>query len=126
METPQTIAQHGNTAETCFHLISLENIQTQVVLLLLLLMIMIKKIRRRAETVQTSSLREVGGSRENVTEVLMRLVATQSPAISTFREHANANTTKGIPESVLENWTYKILWNFVIQTDHPIKTRKLD
>ena len=28
------------------------------------------------------------------------------------------------PESVLENETYKILWDFEIQTDHLISTRR--
>ena len=30
------------------------------------------------------------------------------------------------PESILENETYKILWDFEIQTDHLILARKLD
>ena len=30
------------------------------------------------------------------------------------------------PESVLENETFKILWDFEIQTDHLIPTRKSD
>ena len=30
------------------------------------------------------------------------------------------------PESVLENEDYKILWKFIIQTDHVIEARRLD
>ena len=30
------------------------------------------------------------------------------------------------PASVLENETYKLLWDFEIQTDHLISTRRLD
>ena len=30
------------------------------------------------------------------------------------------------PESILENETYKLLWDFMIQTDHLILTRRLD
>ena len=30
------------------------------------------------------------------------------------------------PESVIENIMHKILWDFVIQTDHSIPTRKQD
>ena len=30
------------------------------------------------------------------------------------------------PESVLENEDYKILWDFIIQTDHVIEARRLD
>ena len=30
------------------------------------------------------------------------------------------------PESILKNETYKIPWDFVIQTDHPMLTRRLD
>ena len=30
------------------------------------------------------------------------------------------------PESVLENEDYKVLWDFIIQTDHVIEARRLD
>ena len=30
------------------------------------------------------------------------------------------------PESILENKTHKILWDFEIQTDHAIPARRLD
>ena len=30
------------------------------------------------------------------------------------------------PESVLENQTHKLLWDFEIQTDHQISARRLD
>ena len=30
------------------------------------------------------------------------------------------------PETVQENWMHKIIWNFEIQTDHPISARILD
>ena len=30
------------------------------------------------------------------------------------------------PESVLENETHKVLWDFEIQMDHPVTTRRQD
>ena len=39
---------------------------------------------------------------------------------------SNNNNKSNIPESVLKNETHKLLWDFEIQTDHLISTRRPD
>ena len=63
------------------------------------------------------------------TKILNKIVTNlqcQETNNNNNNNHNNNNTNKWYmlnPESILENESHKILWDFEIQTDHPISAR---
>ena len=89
----------------------------------------ILEIKRNVETIQTHSIVKTCKNTHKSPGDLRRLAVTQTPSGRSLAT-AGVKNSQGViwymhkPESVLENETHKLLWDFEIQTDHLISARQ--